>query len=175
MDWLDDNKSNLGVLAIALTLGATQIPQVTARFQRDQAIARTNQAAMLHNQDLQTKQMLAEQEAAIAEDRYTKGCELLVSTRNLKQASPIRRGWPVILSAHAKTYKNGANLTTIKPEHTLPAGVTVCDAYGGTALMVDSPERPFAVADKLASTSNREFMRKALDSRKGIQRPAVSN
>lgn len=175
-EWFDDNKGLFGVGAIALVLGVSQFPNIAAKLQRDQVVSASTQSTMLNIQQLQAGQMLRDQQAAIADERYKTGCELLVATSNLTQASVIREGWPVILTQYAKEYKGRAyGLTDIHPGHTMPPGVDVCDAYGNTARTMVVPGQPFAVMQQLASTPNRETMRRVLDARKGVTRPAVGN
>lgn len=165
----------LAVAGVAAALVWSQWPQIQAKMARDAAVAQASQASLLKGQQLEADKLLRAKEAEIANARYDQGCELLLQSSDQSKAGIILQGWPVILGEYAKFYKKGTKLEQVNPGHTLAAGVTVCDAYGVTAVLVPSDKYPFAVIDQIAATPDRTRMRNALQARKEVKRGGVSN
>lgn len=172
MDFSED-KSNLVVCAIALVLGLSQAPNLISQWQRGNAIAQASQASLLNNQQLETTKMLKQQEEKIANERYDRGCELLVDGWKPTESTPVREGQPVLLAPYLKLYdRKTMTLDNINPAHTLPPGAVVCDAYGNTAVLKSQPGLNFATMQDLANTPDRDKMRTILANRK-VTRPPV--
>jgi hypothetical protein len=166
-DFIQENKLLIGVSALCLVIGATQIPAMQAHQTRNAVIAQS-QADKLQQSDL----IAAEQAASvgqidIANERYDSGCELVATLRNASVASVIQEGRPIVAGAYA------AKFDPLRPNPELYLGrdVTVCDGYGTTAKTKFDQRLGYAVATNIAVTNDRARMGKAIASRPGMIRP----
>jgi hypothetical protein len=166
-DFIQENKLVIGVTALCLVIGATQIPAMQAHQNRNAAIAQS-QADKLQQSDL----IAAEQAASvgnieIANDRYDTGCELISTLSSPGVATVIQENRPIVSGAYAAKF----NPQRPNPEYYLGRDVTVCDGYGTTAKTKFDPKLGYAVAANIAVTNDRARMAKAIASRPGMQRP----
>jgi hypothetical protein len=166
-DFIQENKLLIGVTALCLVIGATQIPAMQAHQSRNAAIAQS-QADKLQQSDL----IAAEQAASvgnieIANERYDTGCELISTLSSPGVATVIQESRPIVSGAYAAKF----NQQLPNPEFYLGRDVTVCDGYGTTAKTKFDPKLGYAVAANIAVTNDRARMAKAIASRPGMQRP----
>lgn len=105
--------------------------------------------------------------ATIANDRFDSGCELLVALDRPNHYKALVDGAPVLDGAYLDKYKDVPQ-NAIPKTAFLPAGKTVCDAYGSTGVLVDEAiadrgNETIAVIRQIAVTEDRERIRKAME------------
>jgi hypothetical protein len=165
---MDISKSDLIVGSLAAGVLFWQWPSIQAR-QADQAASVAEAKTQMAAQDKMTaNQLVMAESAKCAEDRYSRGVEV-VSTLQMDKAAPIREGKPIVAGAYAKRF----NPAKPNPNFYMGAGSTVGDAYGTTAVLRDDTEKGYAVASYICVTPNRGVMAKALEQRPGLQRPGT--
>jgi hypothetical protein len=166
-DFIQENKLLIGVSALCLVVGATQIPAMQAHQTRNAAIAQS-QADKLQQSDLiAAEQAASEGQIGIANERYDTGCELVATLSRADVAATIQEGRPIVGGAYAAKF----DPKRPNPEFYLGRDVTVCDGYGTTAKTKFDPKLGYAVAANIAVTNDRARMAKAIASRPGMQRP----
>lgn len=92
--------------------------------------------------NLTLSEQQAQAKAKVAEDRYKKGCRLVVSQKRPDKLTTLTEGKPVFDRA-----RNAR----------LPVGTVVCDAYGNTARIVEGE-----VVGEIAFTGNQQVIDLAL-------------
>ena len=165
---MDDPKGT----AIACISALAVIGGITIGIQRGAFNPDPNQ------QRLETKQQnhaLQKQSIALANERFDAGCEgvfYMQPGKNVYQ--PLTEGEGVISGAFwerwnkAKT-KPKANITDY-----LPAGTTVCDAYGNVGILAKT-DRPHAVVTDLLNTPDQKRITKMMLRYPTANRPQVGS
>ncbi|MBD1871232.1 hypothetical protein H6F95_28785 [Cyanobacteria bacterium FACHB-471] len=97
------------------------------------------------NQQLQATSLFVEQQAEIAEKRYSGGCVLVVASDDPSKFTSLTEGQPVLDAVRGVP---------------LPAGTVVCDAFGNTARIVSVDGNP--VAGEFAFTGNKQVVEEAI-------------
>jgi len=158
--WLQRNPLEAGAIALGVgiaLLNAGGMKDSLAKQSELRSIVSANQAQVQAQQLLQEKQKGLE---PIARSRYEAGCEMVISFDVSGQYKVLSVGSPVIDGNVASKIRN---LPTEKLplSAVLPAGSTVCDAYGNTSVLENNVQG-FPVVLSLASTADRELVAKAM-------------
>ena len=131
-----------------------------------------------NQQRLETKQQnhaLQKASIALANDRFDAGCEGVFYLKpNASTYQPLTDGEGV-LSGEYWTRWNKAK-TKPKPNATdfLPAGTTVCDAYGNVGILAKT-DRPYAVVTDLLNTPDRTRIATMMKRYPTANRPQVGS
>lgn len=143
--WIKRNPIAAGAIAFMVLAAVANFPTIA---QNMQATGRVREKAMVNselNQQLQATSLFTEQQAAIAEQRYTAGCVLVVATNDPSKFTSLSEGQPVLDAVRGVP---------------LPTGTVVCDAFGNTARIVDLDGNP--VAGEFAFTGNKQVVEDAI-------------
>jgi hypothetical protein len=117
----------------------------------------------INQEQVQAQQILQEKQKGlepIALERYQKGCEMVLSFDVSGQYKVLSVGSPVIDGNVAAKVKN-LPVNKLPLSAVLPAGSTVCDAYGNTSVLENNAQG-FPVVQSIASTSDREVVATAM-------------
>ncbi|MBN8563556.1 MAG: hypothetical protein J0L70_23740 [Leptolyngbya sp. UWPOB_LEPTO1] len=171
-EWLGEHWLGILIGGIATVTLVTQIPSIQENLQRNQNVAQANKARLEENQKLEAQKLTLQASEGIANERYDKGCEVIVTLANPNLATTIQEGVPILSGAYAPLYQKNPN-RPINPKHFIGRDITVCDLYGTTAVMQLDPSRGYAVARSIAVTSDRTRMKKAQEREKGLSRPSL--
>ena len=158
--WLQRNPMEASAIALGVgiaLLNAGGIKDSLAKQSELRSIVAANQAQVQAQQLLQEKQKGLE---PIANERYQKGCEMVLSFDVIGQYKALSVGSPVIDGNVASKVRN-LSPKNLPLSAVLPAGSTVCDAYGNTAVLENNAQG-FPVVLSIASTADRELVAKAM-------------
>lgn len=128
-------------ICVCLAFSSANIKANLSAVSQLQKTVRENSASVWQ---LQASQQTAEAQAEIAEQRYEKGCVMVVAMKDPNSFTSLSVGQPVIDRVR-------------KTE--LPVGTIVCDANGNTARIVDSGRQP--VVGEIAFTGDRTIIEQA--------------
>lgn len=122
------------------------------------------------NQRLQVEQLVSEQRKEVADDRYRNNCTVIFSLNQAGHYTAISEGDPILKGELASKYRGkNFDLRRMPRSAFLPAGMTVCDAYGNTAKLVSDPNlNRLAVARDLANTGDPALIKSAMERARGI-------
>ncbi len=126
---------------VCLAISSANIKANLSTVSQLQQTVRDNSA-----QEWQLKASLqaAQVQALIAEQRYKKGCVMVVAMKDPNSFTSLSEGQPVIDRVRKTP---------------LPVGTIVCDANGNTAKIVQDNDKP--VVGKIAFTGNQEVIETA--------------
>lgn len=127
---------------------------------------------------LETKQQnhaLQKQSIALANERYDAGCEgVFYMKPGSSTYQPLTEGSGVISGAFWEQW----NKSKVKPKPAatdyLPAGTTVCDAYGNVGILAKT-DRPHAVVTELLNTPDRKRITAMMNRYPTANRPQVGS
>jgi hypothetical protein len=168
-EWVIQNWFGVVIGGISMIALATQIPSIQETIQRNQSVAQANKARLEENQKLEAQKLTLQASEDIANERYDKGCEVIVTLQNQRIATTIQEGQPIISGAYAHLYQNSNR--PLNPLHFIGRDITVCDLYGTTAITQFDPTKRYSVAGSIAVTRDRARMDKAQQRMKGLERP----
>lgn len=139
-------------------------------------IAQTNQlrdSAQIQEADsarIMSNQLLAEQKSDIANKRYEGGCTVIFSLNQQGHYTAITEGEPILKGEFAAKYRGkNFDVRNLPKNVFLPAGMSVCDAYGNTAKLAKDPTlNNIAVATDIANTGDQRLIKSAMDRARGI-------
>jgi hypothetical protein len=127
---------------------------------------------------LETKQQnhaLQKQSIALANDRYDAGCE---GVFYMKPGSAIYQPLTEGAGVLSGEFWSRWNKAKVKPKPTatdyLPAGTTVCDAYGNVGILAKQ-SKPFAVVTDLLNTPDRSRINAMMKRYPTENRPQVGS
>lgn len=122
------------------------------------------------NQRLQVEQLVSEQRKEVADERYRNNCTMIFSLNQAGHYTAISEGDPILKGELASKYRGkNFDIRTLPRSAFLPAGMTVCDAYGNTAKLVSDPNlNRLAVARDLANTGDQALIKSAMERSRGI-------
>ena len=129
-------------------------------------------------QQLEQKQQnskIREQTIALANDRYDQGCEGVFYLKpNSSTYQPLTETVPVLSGDYWTRWKQNPKL---KPKLTdyLPAGTTVCDAYGNVGILATVEKGQPAVITDLLNTPDRSRITKMMNRYPKSIRPQVGS
>jgi hypothetical protein len=129
-------------------------------------------------QKLEAKQQnhaLQKQSIALANDRFDAGCEgVFYMKPGSSTYQPLTEGSGVISGEFWSRW----NKAKVKPKPNitdyLPAGTTVCDAYGNVGILAKL-DRPYAVVTDLLNTPDRNRITKMMSRYPSANRPQVGS
>lgn len=163
--WLRRNPTEAALFAgagllILLNLGGIKNMLAQQEITR-QSVAESNRQIQQIELNEEKKRELAE----IANARYDAGCEVVVALDRPDHYRALVEGVGVLDGVMAEQYRG--NINNAPPSAFLPAGKTVCDAYGNTAVLVnearpDKGGQIYPVARQFATTEDRERIRQAM-------------
>lgn len=172
----DDPKGTaIGVISAIAIIGGVGIGISRGAFNPDPLQAQ-----------LETKQQnhaLQKQSIALANERYDAGCEgVFYMKPGSSIYQPLTEGSGVISGAFWDRW----NKAKVKPKPNatdyLPAGTTVCDAYGNVGLLTktvgnasQNGNRPYAVVSDLLNTPDRSRITKMMSRYPSANRPQVGS
>lgn len=145
--WIKRNPVPSAAIALMILAAAVNFPTIA---QNMEATGRVRESAMVNsevNQQLQASSLFVEQQAAIAEQRYSAGCVLVVATNDPSKFTSLSEGQPVLDAVRGVP---------------LPTGSIVCDAFGNTARIIAQDGEP--VAGEFAFTGNKQVVEDAIAS-----------
>lgn len=127
------------------------------------------------NQRLQTEQLVSEQRKEVADERYRSNCTMLFSLNENGYYTTLSEGDPVLKGELAPKYRGKSlNFAKMPKNSFLPAGMTVCDAYGNTAKLVKDPNLyGIAVVRDIANTGDQALIKRAMERERGIRAKPV--
>jgi hypothetical protein len=129
-------------LCVCVSLG---VGNIKSQWSAVTSLQQKAQQNSLSQWNLTLSQQQIEEQALIAEARYTKGCRLVVSKRSPDKFTALTEGQPVFDRARNTP---------------LPVGTVVCDAYGNTARIIDLDGEP--VVGDMAFTGNQQVIDKVV-------------
>ncbi|UBF30767.1 hypothetical protein K9N68_39630 (plasmid) [Kovacikia minuta CCNUW1] len=147
--WVRRNPFEAAVLATAIGLVLTSLPSMLKTS--SQMAALTEQ---IQSQNQQAMRMQSSEESLveldkIAVSRYQRGCVFIFSG--------FQKGDPRYVSI-----SEGRPVTDVTTGNPLPAGTTICDVYGITAVLKLQPDTKTAVMSDVAATGNHAVVMTAL-------------
>ena len=154
----------LGAAAVLLW----QLPSIQAKQAEQNATVAEAKIQMQAQDKMVANKMVLESSAQCAEERYSKGVEVL-SDLSMTNATPIQEGKPVVAGSYAKRF----NPDKPNPNFYIGRDTQVADAYGTTAIMRFDPQLGYAVASDICVTPNRAKMQLAMKQRPGLKRPGT--
>ena len=165
--WLKRNPTEAGIFAIAgaiLLFNLGGIKDMMAEQAMNRASVAANNRAIQQQQITQEAQ---DQLAEIANKRYDAQCEMVLSVNVVGHYKALSLHSPVLDGNVAQQYKRRP-LKQLPLNALLPAGSTVCDSYGNTAILETNAEG-VPVVLSLATTTDKERIRKAMERVKATQ------
>lgn len=169
MNYLKRNPVETALFGGAALLALLNIGGIKEMLDRQQL---TRQLVTTNNQMIQQLETNAERQRALAEianQRYDAGCEVILSLEEPGKYRALALGVPIFDGVVADKYRNDPK--SAPPTAFLPAGKTVCDSFGNTAVLEDSGGLP--VTTQMATTEDRERIRKAMARVKAQWNPPV--
>lgn len=163
--WIKRNPMEATMVGIGIgiaLLNSGGIRESLAKQDALRSVVATNQ------EQVQTQQILEQKQKdlrPIAEARYNDGCLLVLSFDDKRRYKVLTVGSPVIDGNVKLRLRPGA-----KPpiSAVLPAGSTVCDAYGNTSIL-ETDEDGYPIVKTIASTPNQAIVLKAMQKVRGIR------
>ncbi len=130
-------------------------------------------------QQLETKQQnhaLQKQSIALANDRFDAGCE---GVFYLKPGSstyqPLTENVGVLSGEYWQRWNKAKLKPKPNPTDFLPAGTTVCDAYGNVGILIPDPKKGHAIVSDLLNTPDRNRITAMMNRYPTAHRPQVGS
>jgi hypothetical protein len=157
-----------GVISVVVLL--TNLGSIKQFVGENNQLRKSMKAEQTDNQRLQVEQLVDEQRKEVADERYRNNCTVIFSLNQAGHYTAINEGDPTFKGELAAKYRGKAiDLRKIPKGVFLPAGMTICDAYGNTAKLVKDPNlNGLAVARDLANTGDQALIKSAMDRARGI-------
>ena len=173
--WIEDNKLEIGSAVVAACLLTANSGSI-ATYLSQSAAEKQAYSAMMQQIALIDAAELARKEAEpIARQRFVDGCELVFNLDDQGLYTALVKGAPVIKGDYAKFYANNPS-AEINPGHVLPAGMTVCDAYGNSAVLgYTDASSSLPVALSFLTTTDKALVESVLSQHPNAQRPKAVN
>lgn len=130
-------------------------------------------------QKLELKQQNAsirEKTIALANDRYDQGCEGVFYLKpNSSTYQPLTENVPVLSGDYWQRWTKAKGKLTPNLTDYLPAGTTVCDAYGNSGMLATTEKGKPAVITELLNTPDRNRITKMMNRYPKAIRPQVGS
>ncbi|MEO0644680.1 MAG: hypothetical protein AAFZ17_00780 [Cyanobacteria bacterium J06650_10] len=173
--WIEDNKLEIGSAIAAACLLAANSGSISAYMQQSAAEKQAYSATMQQIALIDAAELARKEAEPIARARYTDGCELVFNLDNQGLYTALVKGAPVIKGDYAPFYAANPS-AEINPGHVLPAGMTVCDAYGNSAVLgYLDPSSTLPVALSFLTTTDKALVESVLLQHPDAQRPKAVN
>ncbi|MBD1842134.1 hypothetical protein H6F89_01645 [Cyanobacteria bacterium FACHB-63] len=169
-NFFNENKAECVCGVIAAIVLITNLGSIKQFIGDNNQLRESMKAEQADNQRLQVEQLVSEQRKEVADDRYRNNCTMIFSLNQQGHYTAISEGDPILKGELAARYRGKRfDLRKIHPFTFLPAGMTVCDAYGNTAKLVkDKNLNGIAVARDLANTGDQALIKSAMERARGI-------
>jgi hypothetical protein len=171
--WLDRALKNPTGTAIALLSSAAIVTGLGIGFHRGAFNPDPLQ------QQLETKQQnhaLQKQAIALANDRFDAGCE---GVFYLKPGSstyqPLTENVGVLSGEYWQRWNKAKFKPKPNPTDYLPAGTTVCDAYGNVGILIPDAKKGHAIVADLLNTPDRNRITAMMNRYPTAHRPQVGS
>lgn len=173
--WIEDNKLEIGSAIVAACLLAANSPNISVYMQQSAAEKQAYSATMQQIALIDAAELARKEAEPIAKQRYIDGCELVFNLDDQGLYTALVKGAPVIKGDYADLYADNPG-AEINLGHVLPAGMTVCDAYGNSAVLgyVDA-SASLPVALSFLTTTDKALVESALLQHPEAQRPKAVN
>lgn len=168
--FFNEHKAECVCGAIAIVVLLTNLGSIKQFIGENNQLRESMKAEQADNQRLQVEQLVSEQRKEVADERYRNNCTVIFSLNQTGHYTAISEGDPILKGELASLYRGKRlNLRQMPKSTFLPAGMTVCDAYGNTAKLVTDPNlNRLAVARDLANTGDQALIKSAMDRARGI-------
>lgn len=169
-NFFNEHKAECVCGAIAIVVLLTNLGSIKQFIGENNQLRESMKAEQADNQRLQVEQLVSEQRKEVADERYRNNCTVIFSLNQAGHYTAISEGDPILKGELASQYRGKKlNLRRMPKSAFLPAGMTVCDAYGNTAKLVTDPNlNGLAVARDLANTGDQALIKSAMDRARGI-------
>jgi len=169
-NFFNEHKAECVCGAIAIVVLLTNLGSIKQFIGENNQLRESMKAEQADNQRLQVEQLVSEQRKEVADERYRNNCTVIFSLNQTGHYTAISEGDPILKGELASLYRGKKlNLRKMPKSAFLPAGMTVCDAYGNTAKLVTDPNlNGLAVARDLANTGDQTLIKSAMDRARGI-------
>lgn len=156
--------------AIAIVVLLTNLGSIKEFIGKNNQLRESMKTEQEDNQRLQVEQLVSEQRKEVADDRYRNNCTVIFSLNQQGHYTAITDGEPVLKGELAPKYRGKKfDVRTLPKNAFLPAGMTVCDAYGNTAKLAPDPNlNGLPVSRDLANTGDQALIKSAMERAKGI-------
>lgn len=164
----DDPKGTaIGIISALAIVGGIGIGISRGAFNPDPLQAQIESKQQAH--------ALQKQSIALANDRYDAGCEGVFYLKpDASTYQPLSEGTGVLSGEYWKRW----NKAKVKPQPNvtdyLPAGTTVCDAYGNVGVLAKT-DKPYAVVTDLLNTPDRKRITAMMKRYPRANRPQVGS
>jgi hypothetical protein len=168
--FLTEHKAECICGAIAIVVLLANVGNVKSFVDSNNQLRESLKVEQADNQRLQVEQLVSEQRKEVADERYRNNCTVIFSLNQTGHYTAISEGDPILKGELASLYRGKKFDVRRMPRSAfLPAGMTVCDAYGNTAKLVTDPNlNRLAVARDLANTGDQALIKSAMDCARGI-------
>lgn len=167
---LHEHKAECICSAIAVVVLAFNAGSIKAFLDSSSQLRDSLKAEQQDNQRIQSEQLVSEQRREIADERYRGNCTMIFSLNQKGHYTAITDGGPVLKGELATQYRGKKfDVRALPKSSFMPAGMTVCDAYGNSAKLIQDPTlNGLAVARDLANTGNQDLIDAAKTRDRGI-------
>ena len=173
--WIEDNKLEIGSAIVAACLLAANSSSIGTYLSQSAAEKQAYSATMQQIALIDAAELARKEAEPIARQRFLDGCELVFNLDDQGLYTALVKGAPVIKGDYAKFYANNPS-AEINPGHVLPAGMTVCDAYGNNAVLAyTDASSSLPVALSFLTTTDKALVESVLSQHPNAQRPKAVN
>jgi len=173
--WIEDNKLEIGSAIVAACLLAANSSSIGTYLSQSAAEKQAYSATMQQIALIDAAELARKEAEPIARRRFLDGCELVFNLDDQGLYTALVKGAPVIKEDYAKFYANNPS-AEINPGHVLPAGMTVCDAYGNSAVLgYTDASSSLPVALSFLTTTDKALVESVLSQHPNAQRPKAVN
>lgn len=172
---IQDHKSEAITGAIAAVVLLFNAPNLAGFVASSNQLREQLKGEQSTQQRMQAEQMVFDGRREIAEARYRNGCEMIFSLNQAGHYTALTEGEPVLKGELARQFRGKKiDFDRLPPSNFLPAGMTVCDALGNTAILKQDPTRNnLPTIRDLASTGNQELIAAAKKKAPGIRTNSI--
>ena len=169
-NFFNEHKAECVCGAIAIVVLLTNLGSIKQFIGENNQLRESMKVEQADNQRLQVEQLVSEQRKEVADERYRNNCTVIFSLNQTGHYTAISEGDPILKGELASLYRGKKlNLRKMPKSAFLPAGMTVCDAYGNSAKLIGDPNlNGLAVARDLANTGDQALIKSAMDRARGI-------
>ena len=173
--WIEDNKLEIGSAIVAACLLTANSSSIGTYLSQSAAEKQAYSATMQQIALIDAAELARKEAEPIARQRFLDGCELVFNLDDQGLYTALVKGAPVIKGDYAKFYANNPS-AEINPGHVLPAGMTVCDAYGNSAVLgYTDASSSLPVALSFLTTTDKALVESVLSQHPNAQRPKAVN
>jgi len=173
--WIEDNKLEIGSLLLAASLLAANSGSIATYLRQSAAEKQAYSATMQQIALIDAAELARKEAEPIARQRFIDGCELVFNLDDQGLYTALVKGAPVIKGDYAAFYSDNPD-AELNPGHVLPAGMTVCDAYGNSAVLgYTDASAALPVALSFLTTTDKALVESVLSQHPDAQKPKAVN